>query len=367
MEAGSAEAHQTQQAEAQAAAGGGTDAGSATTFPLLPTASCSPRARGGGGAEYEPSGLCGILRVDERRVAALGEQAHEQAGEPEPTEAGYPRVVLRLKYPVVCTHGGEIIPSASISSAAPLAVVSGELASMRKDLNKVRVERSKERRDFEASVRRYKAAVKTNHREIEKRLSGAQAAATWMEKLHNDSKKHAAWWRKQAHAQAKEMKLLRAELAESRVSGSQQAAAANQAESDLSRQAWVVGKLTARLESEKSAYRQRAAKERQQKQMAKKIGTLQEAAAAAKAEAEAMRSAAAAAQAELSEMGRELVQAKELQQALQQSLEAEAHKAHEAQQLAQQAEVEKEAEQERAASVVAARDALAGELAHVRE
>ena len=275
--------------------------------------------------------------------------------------------MLRLKYPVVCTHGGEIIPSASISSAAPLAVVSGELASMRKDLNKVRVERSKERRDFEASVRRYKAAVKTNHREIEKRLSGAQAAATWMEKLHNDSKKHAAWWRKQAHAQAKEMKLLRAELAESRVSGSQQAAAANQAESDLSRQAWVVGKLTARLESEKSAYRQRAAKERQQKQMAKKIGTLQEAAAAAKAEAEAMRSAAAAAQAELSEMGLELVQAKELQQALQQSLEAEAHKAHEAQQLAQQAEVEKEAEQERAASVVAARDALAGELAHVRE
>ena len=334
-------------------------------LPRVPSSPCARSTASGGEPQHEPSGLCGLLQLEDSWFSTLGKLAQEQPGDlPEAIEF-VPRVTLRMKYPVVALAGGG--DAMVTASSSPMRKMALQLADARKALNCCRVTNSKERRELEAQLRRCKEVTQSNHRELDRRLCRAEAAAADVDSMFKDAKRRASTWRRLAHKNTQEVKRLRAALDEARCSDKKHMAEAAAASASLDRQTWKLDKLTARLESEKSSYRVRAADGRRAKLQAKENVCLQEAAKDSQVQVEAAQAAARAALHKQVALQEELAQAGEARLSLEQRLAVEAQKAQEAQHEAQQAALEVLAEQDKSASLAEARDALLGELVAVRK
>lgn len=289
-------------------------------------------------------------------MAALGGIAAEHDGSPMDAGEKYPRVILRLKYPVVATSGGggEITTTSS-----PLRDVTLLLANTRKDLNRTRIERCKERRALQNQVQCYKDGMKASSRDIEKRLYNAESAATTMARELKESKRRTSSWRREAHEQGEEVKRLRAALEDARSSSARRLADANSASSALALQSRKVEKLSAQLEVEKNAYRMRAGQLRQLKEARKENAILQEAVT----ESQGM---VATAHGAADDLQMELNASKEMEGSLRTALHDQARKAVKAVKAATEMENELEAERQRGACAADACDALVTELKEIR-
>ena len=288
----------------------------------------------------------------------LGEHAPEQAGcLPEPSEQ-YPRVKLRMNYPVAVHRaggGGQVT-----TSCTPLQDVTMELANVRKNLNRARVERCKERREFESELRGCKESIKRGHRELDKRLYHAEAMASSMQRELKETRWRAKSWRREAHEQGEEVKRLRAALEEARASDKRHLNEATAASSMLAVQARKVDKLQNKLEDEKNAYRMRSGQQHEMKKALKDNINLKEAVEQSERELSAMAEARAADRERVESLQSQLEISEKARQSLRQGLFNEARKAIKSAKEAELAELQTAAEQEKVAD-------LTGELLMVRE
>lgn len=293
----------------------------------------------------------------------LGVYAEEQPASLPDAEEWYPRVKLRMNYPVSLAGGGV---STALTSAPLASDVLAQLTEARIQLNRCRVQRSQERRDFETEVRRCKETVKSTGREITKALGNAVTTASTMEKMYMDSKRRAKSWRREAYDNELVIKRLRTELSDVRALEKSASLASARAQSDLSRQTWLLEKATTRIESEKTAYRARASERREGYKAIKDNKALEgdlDDLAAEKAEVEMQRAA----------LERQLEDAVEARQAAQEAAALaqerylhESWRASEAESAAELAASQREAEEDKVSELESACNDLAGELEQVR-
>ena len=358
MATGSGEPNE-EEAEVTAATAACLD--TAHPLPRLPESQLARSTAARGSLEHELGGLRGLLLVDDACCKLVCTEAAEQPGELPAAKEQVPRVILRMKYPLVDPagggdSGGELVTA----SSAPLRELALQLADTRKDLNRCRIEKSKERREFEAQVRACKELAKTNHRELHRRIQRASDAASKLQHMFKEERRRAASLRRDSYGQSLEVKRLRVALDEARCSGAKHQAEAAAAASQLARQGWKLDKVTARLHDEKSAYRVRAADVRQAKVHAKENVGLHEVAKKSQCALEAAHDAAGAVRRENVALKAKLAQAEE-------ALAAEQQRKEEAHRAAQQAVLEMEAEKEKSTSLGEERDTLMGEFIALRQ
>ena len=269
-----------------------------------------------------------------------------------------------MNYPV--TFAGGVVEGGLVCASDQL-IVSTKLAEARKQLNQSRIGRSMDRREFESEVRRFKEEAKSGSRHLSRALGNALTSAAEMERQYKEAKWRAATWRREAYENEQEVKRLKTEISEARALQSRYLAAANSAESKLGRQDRNVEKLTARLEHEVSAYRERAAEKEGAKRLVKENRSLQ-------ANLEEAQGAAVAEQGARLSLQQRLSRAEEAREVAKQAAEkadlrckAQVQKARKAEHAAKLAGLEKQSEEEKVAELLAARDDLAGQLEEARQ